>query len=307
MVARRHDKICLAQASMGRSYQQDEGDMDRIPGPVTHVVGDVLGCHYYSHRRLDNLFIEKGAPGDPPDGSCVDKCTAWLKRASGDPNVDALGVLGGVLEDFMEVDQVWSSEQPKRRDRVTEILARFGLRYEQGGRILGATFATPTRTLEAILKARDLRALEVEFKRASQSVETDPPACITACCSILEALCKVFIEDEGLPMPSTPTIKPLWKVVQDHLGLDPGRVEDNDISRILSGMTSVVDGIGSLRTHAGSAHGRGRRQYILHARHARLVLHAAHTLAVFVIETWDEKRSQRSTGQKVVYEAAEPS
>ncbi|MBI4168482.1 MAG: abortive infection family protein [Acidobacteria bacterium] len=274
--------------------------MEKIPGPVAHVVGEVLGAYYYSHRRLNSLFIEKGAPGEPPVGNCADKCRLWLKRVSADASVDAFGVLGGVLEKLMEVDRTWDESQPKHRERITQILGRHGLRYEQGGRIAGAAVAMPTRTLQAILKARDLPALEVEVERARQSVETDPPACITACCSILEALCKVFIDDEGLPMPAKQTIKPLWKVVQDHLGLDPGRVEDDDISHILSGMTSVVDGIGSLRTHASSAHGRGRRQYTMLARHARLVLHAAHTLAVFVIETWDERKSKQAKVEKAV-------
>jgi len=100
----------------------------------------------------------------------------------------------------------------------------------------------------------------------------------------------LYIEDEGLEMPSKQTIKNLWKVVREHIGLDPGSKEDQDISRILSGFTSVVDGIGALRTHTGTAHGRGRKQYKLEPRHARLTIHAAHTLVSFVIETWESRK-----------------
>jgi hypothetical protein len=56
----------------------------RIANPIAVVVGHVLGAYYYNHRRLNNLFVEKGAPGEPPEGNCEDKCIEWLKRASSD-------------------------------------------------------------------------------------------------------------------------------------------------------------------------------------------------------------------------------
>jgi hypothetical protein len=110
----------------------------------------------------------------------------------------------------------------------------------------------------------------VEFRRALENVEKDPPATLTAASSILESLFKVYIEDEGLLMPSDKSIMPLWKVVKEHLGLDPKNLEDDDLRKILQGLVSIVDGIGSARTHAGSAHGRGRKTYAVQPRHARL-------------------------------------
>lgn len=267
----------------------------RIPNPVAVVVGSVLGGFYYSHRALDALFLEKGAPGDPPLGSCVDKSTAWLKRANADPEIDALSVLGGILEEFMEVDNprslVSQEELDKQRKRVADVLGRHGLTYRPGGKILGGKTAAPTRTLEGMLRARDLTAVDVEFQRALDNVETDPPTAVTSACAVVEALCKVYIEDEGLEIPGDQSVKPLWKVVQRHLGLDPAQIADDDLKRILSGLTSVVDGLGALRTHVGSAHGQGRKAYEPAARHARLALHAAHSLVAFVIETWDARKA----------------
>lgn len=269
----------------------------RIPNPIAVVVGQVLGAYYYNHRRLNNLFIEKGAPGDAPEGNCEDKCIEWLKRASGDQTVDALAVLGGVLEQLMEVDRPPLGQSVKTleeyRQRVREVLGRFGLSYHTGGRILGATAGVPTRSLETILRARDLQALETEFDRALSTIEQDPAAAITAACATIESLCRVYIEDEGLAMPSDQSIKPLWKAVQGHLGLDPSQVADDDLRRILSGLISIVDGLGAFRTHVGSAHGRGRAAYRPSPRHARLSVHAAHTLAVFVLETWDARTEKR--------------
>jgi hypothetical protein len=91
-------------------------------------------------------------------------------------------------------------------------------------------------------------------------------------------------------MPAEESLKPLWKTASKHLGFDPSAVEDEDIKKIFSGMTSVVDGIGSLRTHRSTAHGQGRRIYRIQARHARLAIHASHTLVSFFLETWDERK-----------------
>lgn len=113
---------------------------------------------------------------------------------------------------------------------------------------------------------------------------------MTAACAILEALCKVYIEDEHLQLPSKQTLKPLWAVVPKDLRLDPGVVQDEDVARILSGLSSAADGIASLRTHGGSAHGHGRTTSRLEARQARLAIHAAHTLAAFLLETWDARK-----------------
>jgi hypothetical protein len=55
----------------------------------------------------------------------------------------------------------------------------------------------------------------------------------------------------------------------------------------------VVDGVANVRTALGSAHGRGRKRYRVKARHARLAIHSAHTLVLFLIETWDARSFTR--------------
>jgi len=109
----------------------------------------------------------------------------------------------------------------------------------------------------------------------------------------LESLFKVYIEDEQLQVPKDQSIKPLWDAVRKHIGFDPSSIADDDIKRILSGMASLVDGIGSLRTHAGSAHGRGRVAYKLQERHAMLAVNASYTLATFVIQTWNDRTTAK--------------
>ena len=114
---------------------------------------------------------------------------------------------------------------------------------------------------------------------------------MSAASNILESLCKVYIDDEGLDKPAKQDLKPVWAIVRKHLGFDPSQIEDQDPQTILTGLISIVDGIGALRTHASSAHGAGRKSYKLEPRHARLAIHSAHTVALFVLESWKKKRA----------------
>ncbi len=263
-----------------------------IPSGVLIVVGDVLGEWYYSHDKLNALFAEAGAPGDPPEGNCVNKCQRWFRRCNQMPDVDALDVLGGVLEEFMEQnegrDLPWKSmrgfDSFEMAATVTKVLAKNGLSY-RNGRVFGGGEIPSVKTLEEAIRGRDLEFVEERFRKASERVATEPGDAATDACRLLESLFKCYIDEEGLELPKTQTIGKPWPVVQRNLRLHPSEVEDNDVKRILSGLTSIVDGIGALRTHAG-AHGPGPNAYRLEARHARLAVNAAHTAALCVLDTW---------------------
>lgn len=259
----------------------------RLPTPLIAEAANVLSRRY-SHSELNNRFRRAGAPGEPPQGNKLDKTTEWLERANQDPDVDPFDILGKMLQETMdlEYDDLWSNE----RERINQALAVYGLSYHRGGVILGATLSSPTRSLEELLSRRDIPAVEIEFQRALSNVEEDPPAAVTAACAILEATCKVYITEEELAMPRDRSLQPLWQIVKRHLGLDPSVVEDADLIRVLGGLTTVVDGVASFRTHAGSAHG-GASEPSVTPRKARLAVHAAHTICLFVLETWEASRT----------------
>jgi len=269
---------------------------DQIPNPLIAEVSDALAW-FHTHSQLGVVFQRSGAPGDPPQGNKIDKCSEWLRRTNSDETVSSLGVLGGVLEEFLEKDSsshYLGPELQQRQERAKQALARFGLTYQQGGRILGANTATPTRTLQTIMRSRDFGGLEAEFNRTLSSVESDPPAAVTAASAVIESMCKVYIQDNGLQMPSDQSVKPLWKAVQGHLGLDPSSIADQDMARLMGSLSGIVDAVGAFRTHAGSAHGRGREAVATTSAHARLAIHAAHTLTAFVLEVWNLRSSSPS-------------
>jgi hypothetical protein len=272
------------------------GDPPRpeVPFAVRKIVGETL-AEAFTQRELISSFVEADAPGEPPlESNKAAMCSAWLKRCGHVDGLDPFTVLGKVLAPLMDDEGVRMSADglEKSRDRVRTILRKNGLSYQAGGRIFGGgSVSAPSRSLAEIIRSRDLKTTSEEFDRALSAVEQNPRDALTAACTILESLFKIYIEDEHLTMPSDQSVKPLWSTVQKHLRLDPSAIPDPDARPILGGLSAIVDGIGSWRTHKGSAHGAGRTAYRPEPRHARLAVHAAHTLATFVLETWDVRRS----------------
>jgi hypothetical protein len=182
-------------------------------------------------------------------------------------------------------------EVPDPRERLLAALAKEGLSYGRGGYIHGANLTGPSKSLGDRLKGNSIQAIETEFDRAYKSIEADPPAAVTAACAVLEAVCKHYLETEGLELPNKQLLGNLWPLVMQHLGLSPKDVADDDLKQILTGLYSISTGIAALRTHEGSAHGRGsKKTYRIEARHARLSVHAAHTMTMFVLETWEARK-----------------
>lgn len=254
---------------------------------VARVIGEVLGSYYYNHRRIESLCHESGLSGEPPDGTCSDKITYWISReAIADPD-RVITKVGQLICEFMDSDSSGNAEGCKR---IQNILALDGLTYSRGGHIFGSATSAPARSLDDLLRKRAIPEIEVEFKRSLESVESDPPAAITAACAILESFCRIYIQEEGLTLPSDKSAKPLWNLVAQHIGFAPSQQTDQDIRKVFSGFFSVVDGLACLRTHDGSAHGKEQRPYKMLPRHARLAVHAAHTLVLFGLETWAARK-----------------
>src|SRR4051794_3560062 len=81
-------------------------------------------------------------------------------------------------------------------------LSRYGLRYQRGGRIFGATVRAPSKDLAAKLRDLSFEAAEEEFKPACRLVEADRPAAITAACAIVETLCKQYLAEHAIELPA---------------------------------------------------------------------------------------------------------
>ncbi|OBU35831.1 abortive infection family protein [Photobacterium phosphoreum] len=273
-----------------------------IPAPVIAVLLDNLSV-LETHASLDNLFLYADAPGEPPEGSKPAKVQAWLIRINKESD-EPLKALGKLVETYMELPKqedenvlFWGTNvknhKKEFKEKLESIFAQCNLSYITGG-IVSDGSSAPSRSLSDLIKGRDIPSIESEFTRALANVNSEPRESVSAACNILESIFKVYIADEKLTKPQKQDLQNVWKVVRGDLGFDTKLVQDDDLKKVLSGILSIVDGIGAFRTHASSAHGEGRVMYNLKPRHARLAIHSAHTIAMFILETWDEKRKLAS-------------
>ncbi len=267
----------------------------KIPIPVIAIVADVVS-NRFTHSRIDNFADVAGIVSSYDVefvGNKLDKVRFWLTCAN--EGEEPLAKLGVFIVELMEVDLSGFGQDEaqalleKDRDRVRESLAKHGLTYLKDGRIVSTGVQAVSKAVEDFIKAHDMSGVHAEFDRISANVDADPPAAVTAACALLESLFKVYISEEKLEMPSDKSLGPVWKVVRNHLTLEPDRSQVDDIRKVLTGLGAVVDGIGALRTHEGSAHGREERSDKIEPRHARLASHAAFTIASFIMETWRER------------------
>lgn len=268
-----------------------------IPAPLISACAELVSVEE-THASMESLFLYAGASVETSAGNKLTKAIEWLRQTNKDSNIDPLTVLGKILESYLDESDdsrhQYNSEQKEeyltRKKRVIETLEKFNLHYVTGGKFL-ETLGSPTKSLEDLIRSKDIRSIDIEFDRALKNVIESPREAVSAASNILESICKVYIEIEILEKPSKQDLKSVWNIVRKDLKLDPSNVEDQDLQKILSGLISIVEGLGALRTHASSAHGGGLKPYKLEPRHAKLCIHSAHTLALFILETWD-KRSQ---------------
>lgn len=263
-----------------------------IPSTLIAVCADIT-ARRETHATLDSLYLYAGASGDPPSGNKVAKGLEWLRTVNRDSSLQPLNVLGKIIENYMEMELDPNNDfdqlHIQDREKISRTLESCELQYLKGGKVVGS-LGTPSRALEEFIRDRDTSAIDLEFTRALSSIESSPRDAVSAASNILESICKIYIHDESLEMPTKQDLKPVWHTVRKHLGFDPSIVEDQDLKAILTGLGAVVDGIGALRTHASSAHGAGKKSYNLEPRHARLAVHSAHTLALFILESWKKKK-----------------
>ena len=272
-------------------------------GPGTGNAAPPIGI-YRSASVMEGLMMECGL--DFRVGGMSSRVTSLTNFLRG-----LLDDLEGVRKLTDVVVRVCQSDdyraEPERQqaviDHLNRPLSRDGLvvalvggepRLQERGKsgaIIGAV-AAKAATI-------DFDTVDREVKRALASADTDPEDAVTAACSIIESVCRSILVELQLPLPAKKDIDGLVRAVQVPLNLSPGRSDlpdeiAADVRQILGGLTTTAKGIGALRTHGGDAHGRERGFRRLDARIARLAVHAASTLALFLIETWERTTSGRT-------------
>ena len=122
------------------------------------------------------------------------------------------------------------------------------------------------------------------------SINNAPDVAIGIAKELIESICKTILAEKRILADSSWDLPRLMKETAKELKLTPKDITDEakaseTIRKILGSLSTVVQGIGELRNHYGSGHGKDAKFKGLNARHAKLAVSASSTLAIFLLET----------------------
>lgn len=271
-----------------------------ISGGRGNGVGPPIGL-YRTAAQIEAFMRALGVRMEIGSGSRVPTLTAVLEDLvlSGDMTTLARAIEGAVAPaDFLD--------DPARGQAVVEYLNQrlafddLVLRWrDKGYELVDQRANAPViSALSQALVPIDFDTVTRDLNRSLNNAEQDPEDAVTSACAVIESVCRSIIVELGADLPAKRDVQSLFRVVRDELGLDPnGHFRDDiadDVKRTLGGLSGCIMGIGALRTHGGDAHGRERGYgRSIDARIARLAIHSASAMALFLIETWQLKHPGR--------------
>lgn len=170
-----------------------------------------------------------------------------------------------------------------------------GLKLDLVGRKVNlveiAEAAVVTAELSAMAAGINFDTVNRDLERALRAANNDPEIAVTSACAVVESVCRSILVELEIEFPAKQDVSSLYRAVRNPLGLNPVKEGLDseivgDVRSVLSGLVTAVQGIGALRTHVGGAHGKERGFRRIDSRIARMAIHSASAVSLFIIETW---------------------
>ncbi|HBE22387.1 MAG TPA: hypothetical protein DDW21_02825 [Verrucomicrobiales bacterium] len=141
----------------------------------------------------------------------------------------------------------------------------------------------------------DAKYLAEQVRRMEAAIETDPSLAIGTAKELIETCCKTILAERGVTISGTPDVPTLTKTTLKELNLVPDGIDESTrgadvIKRLLSNLGTIGNGLAELRGLYGTGHGKHGNASGLTARHAKLAVGAAATLATFLFETHEQTK-----------------
>lgn len=167
------------------------------------------------------------------------------------------------------------------------------------GRFMGTLASTAIKSVKEVLSGTDASYVSQQITRMETAVNQDPELAIGTAKELVETCCKSILKASDLSFSKNDDILKLVKMTVRQLDLTPSDIPDKakaskTIKRLLSNLASITQGLAELRNQYGTGHGKLIENKGLQARHAKLAVGAASTLAVFLTETYGVRKSTES-------------
>lgn len=145
--------------------------------------------------------------------------------------------------------------------------------------------------VSGVLSAFDAENIHAVWQKALDRRKDDPEGAITSARTLLETVCKHILDQAAVQYEDDADLPKLYKTVAGQLNLSPGQHSEEIFKRILGGCASIVEGLGSLRNKLSDSHGKGIKRVKPDTRHAELAVNLAGSMATFLIETWEHRKT----------------
>ncbi len=129
-----------------------------------------------------------------------------------------------------------------------------------------------------------------QIKRLQGAAAADPELAIGTAKEFLESICKTILTERGTPPSKNEDLPALVRATVKSLAIVPSELSsqvqlEKTVTVLLNNLGSIGHQLAELRNQFGTGHGRSTDHVGLPARHAKLAIGAAATLAVFLYES----------------------
>lgn len=265
------------------------------------IAGDLAGFPYRSGPQLVKFFNQFGARDVYPSGGGFPTRRIYAQDKVRELNGSAS--LKEVIAKALDPREFAKAER-SIADAVTQVnenLKYEGFEVAQDGHFFKVRELVAGRVkLDASARVPDaLTQLTIDEnirKCETKLSEGDFSGAITNARSLIEGVL-IGIEKDLNPaaLGYDGDLVKLYKRVQKLLNLEPDRKDISDpLRQILTGLTSVVNGLAAMRNKMSDAHAATYRP---NRHHAKLAVYAATTLADFLFETKNYQHARGSLNQ----------
>lgn len=202
-----------------------------------------------------------------------------------------------LLNVYLDAPSTWRGEDrrvPGLGLDLVKSLRLDGIPIDDDGQLTAPVRSDDSLKLEDFRLLRDPTVLEEYLDRMEANIDSDTPAVIGAAKELIEAVCKMILDDAGVGYGNAEPLPDLYKSVASELKLSresvPASAKGSEAAqRVLQGLVTVVQNLAELRNALGLGHGRSRKVPALE-RHARLAMNASRTVTDFLLTTWHHRR-----------------
>lgn len=232
---------------------------------------------------FQNQCIDRATGGEPDEGTFL-----YLRnQLINDPNINQL--LPVWVRTCRSLQQFW--QHIKKTDGYQARREVLWNDFNDTISYLEMTDRNPaSNSIGAKLINVNSQYVHDHWTKALERKAKDPEGAITLARTLLESCCKHILDKKGVEYnPAKLEISDLYKMAAKELNMAPEQHSEQIFKQILGGCSAIVNGLGSLRNKHGDAHGKSNTSVKPSLRHAELAVNLSGSMALFLIETLEQK------------------